>query len=132
MVSVMLYPCKLCVAMSMDLFVLCVACLTLDSHIWSSIECVCCACGPSERLDAPSIMFCLCFCMSEVISSFRSLRAGSQVFALLMLFLWVFCTGKSMQLLCIFHFGMLCLSAISMMLVKIRLAVFCILVGMVV
>ena len=29
----------------------------------------------------------LCFCMSEVISSFRSLRAGSQVFALLMLFL---------------------------------------------
>ena len=34
-------------------------------------------------------MFCLCFCMSEVISSFRSLRGGSQVFALLMLFLWV-------------------------------------------
>ena len=32
-------------------------------------------------------LFCLCFCMSEVISSFRSLRAGSQVFALLMLFL---------------------------------------------
>ena len=25
----------------------------------------------------------LCFCMSEVISSFKSLRAGSQVFALL-------------------------------------------------
>ena len=62
-------------------------------------ECVCCACDPNERLSAPSIflkkifgkiyyyMFCLCFCMSEVISSFRSLRAGSQVFALLMLFL---------------------------------------------
>ena len=29
-------------------------------------------------------MFCLCFGMSEVISSFRGLRAGSQVFALLM------------------------------------------------
>ena len=29
----------------------------------------------------------VCVCMSEVISSFRSLRAGSQVFALLMLFL---------------------------------------------
>ena len=27
-------------------------------------------------------MICLCFCMLEVISSFRSLRAGSQVFAL--------------------------------------------------
>ena len=32
---------------------------------------------------------CMCYCMSEVISSFRSLRAGSQVFALLMLFICV-------------------------------------------
>ena len=24
-------------------------------HVWSSIECVCCACGPSERLDVPPI-----------------------------------------------------------------------------
>ena len=29
MVSVMLYPCMFCAAMSMDLFVLCVACLTV-------------------------------------------------------------------------------------------------------
>ena len=102
-------------------------------HVWSFIEGVCCACGPSERLDAPSI--CCVFCMSEVISSFRSLRTGSQVFALLMLFLYVILhtmsSGKSLQLLCIFPFGMLCLSAISMMFVKIMLAV-CILVGMVV
>ena len=28
MVSVMLYPCMVCVALSMDLFVLCFACLT--------------------------------------------------------------------------------------------------------
>ena len=59
--------------------------------------------------------------MSEVISSFRSLRAGSQVFALLMLFLCVILhtmsSGKSLQLLCMF--------------VKTMLAV-CILVGMVV
>ena len=55
--------------------------------------------------------------MSEVISSFRSLRAGSQVFALLMLFAM--------------HLGMFCLSGISMMFVKILLAV-CMLVGMVV
>ena len=44
--------------------------------------------------------------MSEVISSFRSLRAGSQVFVLLMLFLCVILhtmsSGKSLQLLCIF------------------------------
>ena len=67
--------------------------------------------------------------------SFRSLRTGSQVFALLMLFLFVILnnmsSGKSLQLLCIIPFGMLCLSAISMMFVKIMLAV-CILVGMVV
>ena len=73
--------------------------------------------------------------MSEVISSFRSLRTESHVFALLMLFLCVLLhtmsSGKSMHLLCIFPFGMLCLSAISMMFVKILLAV-CILVGMVV
>ena len=40
-------------------------------------------------------------------------------------------SGKSLQLLCIFPFGMLCFSAISMMFVKIMLAV-CILVGIVV
>ena len=73
--------------------------------------------------------------MSEVISSFKSLRAGSQVFALLMLSLCVILhnmwSGKSLLLLCILPFGMLCLSAISMMFVKIMLAV-CMLVGMVV
>ena len=78
---------------------------------------------------------CLCFCMSEVISSFRSLRAGSQVFARFMLFLCVvvytMSSGKSLQLLCILPFGMLCLFVISMMFVKILLAV-CMLVGMVV
>ena len=59
----------------------------------------------------------VCFCMSEVISTFRSLRAGSQVFALLMLFLCVILhimsSGKSLQLLCTLPFGIVCLSAIS-------------------
>ena len=80
-------------------------------------------------------MFCLCFCMSEVISSFRSLRAGSHVFALLMLFICVLLhtmsSGKILQLLRILPFGMVCLSAISMMFVKIMLSV-CMFVGMVV
>ena len=71
--------------------------------------------------------------MSEVISSFRSLRAGSQVFALIMLFLCVILhtmsSGKSLQLLCIFPFGMLCLSTISMMFVKILLAVCTVYIG---
>ena len=57
------------------------------------------------------------------------------MFALLMLFLCVILhtmsSDKIMQLLCILPFGMLCLSAISMMFVKIMLAV-CMLVGMVV
>ena len=78
-------------------------------------------------------MFCLC--MSEVNSSFKSLRSVSQVFALLMLFLLVILhtmwTGKSLQLLYILPFGMVCLYAISMMFVQILLQV-CILVGMVV
>ena len=91
--SVMLYPCMLCVALLMCLFVLCVACLTVFvnclvkqfamcvgvvaflllnvmdvfivcvvvlcwiDHVWSSKECVCCACDPNERLSAPSICF---------------------------------------------------------------------------
>ena len=76
------------------------------------------------------------FCMSEVISSFKSLKAGSQVFALLMLFpcvishtMW---SGKSLQLLCILPFGMLCLSSISMLFVKKNMLAVCMLVGMVV
>ena len=73
--------------------------------------------------------------MSEVISSFKSLRAGSQVFALLMLsqcvILHTMWSGKNLQLLYILPSGMLCLSAISMKFVKIMLAV-CMLVGMVV
>ena len=72
--------------------------------------------------------------MSEVIFSFKSLRAGSHVFALLMLFICVtmhtIWSGKSLMMLCILPFGLLCLSAISMMFVKIMLAV-CLLVGMV-
>ena len=66
--------------------------------------------------------------MLGVISSFKSLRARSQVFALLMLFLCVILytmwSGKSLQLLCILLFGMLCLSVISMMFVKNMLAVY--------
>ena len=72
---------------------------------------MCCAGDPNDRLSAPSILCCLCFCMSEVISSFRRLRAGSQVFALLMLFLSVILhtmsSDKSLQFLCILPFGML-------------------------
>ena len=82
--------------------------------------------GGGALLDRPCAskcsfhMFCVCLCVSEVISSFRSLRAGSQVCALLILFLWVILhtmwSVKSLQLLCILPFGMLCLFAISMML----------------
>ena len=57
------------------------------------------------------------------------------MFALLMSFLFVLFytmwSGKSLQLLYILPFGMLCLSTISMMFVKILLAV-CMLVGIVV
>ena len=66
---------------------------------------------------------------------FKSLRAGSQVFSLIILFLClIFHTmwsGKSLHLLCILPFGILYLSVISMIFVKIILAV-CMLVGKVV
>ena len=104
-------------------------------HVWSSIEYVCYACGPSERLYAPSICFVCVFVCRKLSPHLGVWRAGSQVFSLLILFLCVILhtmsSGKSLQLLCILPFGMLCLSAISMMFVKIMLAV-CILVDMVI
>ena len=106
---------------------MCVVVLCWIDHVWASKECVCCACDPNERLSAPSICFVCVFVCQKL--------TGSQVFALIMLFLCVvlhtMSSGKSLQLLCILPFGMLCLSAISMMFVKILLAV-CMLVGMVV
>ena len=73
--------------------------------------------------------------MSEVISLYRSLRDGSQVFALLMLFLCVILptmrSGNSLQLMCILLFGIFCLYGIRMMFIKIILTV-CMLVGIVV
>ena len=169
-VSVMLYSCLCCVALLIDLFVLCVPCLTvcvicllkqfaiclgvfaiLLLNVMDLLNvvggapldrpcmvfqrmCVLCMCS-QWAFRCSFHLFRLCFCMSEVISLFKSLRDGSQVSALLMLFpgviLRIMSSGRSLQLLCILPFGMVCLSAISMMLVKIMLAV-CILVGMVV
>ena len=104
-------------------------------RVWTSKECACCACDPSVHLSVPFIGFVYVFVCRKVISSFKSLRAGSQVLSLLMLFLCVILhtmwSGKTVQLLFIFSFGILCLSAISMMFVKIMLAV-CMLVSMVV
>ena len=54
--------------------------------------------------------------MSEVISPFKNLRAGSQVVAILMLFLCVIL--HTMWSAIAMHLGMLCLSAINMMFVK--------------
>ena len=36
---------------------MCVVVLCWIDHVSSSKECVCCACGPNERLSAPSISF---------------------------------------------------------------------------
>ena len=81
MVSVMLYPCMFYVSLSMDLFVLCIACLTV--FVNCLVKQFKCASRCSFHMS------CLCFWMSEVISSFKSLRTGSYVSALLMLFLRV-------------------------------------------
>ena len=86
--SVMFYPSIFCVSLLMDLFVLCVTCLTVFGNcvvkqfaicccfvvevmevlcwidrVWSSKQCVCCACDPSVHLDVLSIGFvfvCVC------------------------------------------------------------------------
>ena len=114
----------LCVALLMCLFVLCVACLTMCVNCLVKQFAMGLCVVAILLLNVMNVfsvcggLFCLCFCMSEVIASYRSLIAGSQVFALLMLFLGVILhtmsSVKSMQLLCILPFGMLCLSAISM------------------
>ena len=114
MVSVMLYPCKFCVALSMVPFVLCVACLRVFVNCLLKQFAICLgvfvilllnvmellSVVGGSLLDRPCMVFhrmcvwvvpvvpvsvymllpyyvCLCFCMSEVISSFRILRAGS-------------------------------------------------------
>ena len=86
-------------------------------HVCSSKECACCACDPNVHLTVRSIGL----GKSEAISSFKTLRAGSQVFALLMLSLCVILhtmwSDKNLPLLCILPFDMLCVSAISMMFV---------------
>ena len=48
--------------------------------------CVCCACDPNEHLSAPSICF-VCVFVCQKLSP--HLRAGSQVFALPILFICV-------------------------------------------
>ena len=46
-------------------------------HVWSSIECVCCVCGPSEHLDAPSICFvCVFVCLGVLELVHRCLYGG--------------------------------------------------------
>ena len=114
----------------MDLFVLCVTCVCelFDETIRNIFGCGCyfvVESYESEHRDVYFIGF-VCVCRN---SSFRSLRAGSPVFALLMLFLCVILhnmwSSKSQQLLCILLFGILCVSAIRMMFVKIQLSCVC-------
>ena len=137
----MLYPCIFCVTLLMYLFVMEVFSVGGGGGALLDRPCMvfqrmCVLCLSSQCASTCSFhMFCLWFYMSEVISSFKSLRAGSQVFALFMLFrcviLHTMLSGNNMQLLCILSFAMLCLSAISIIFVKIMLAL-CMLVGMVV
>ena len=66
-------------------------------YVW-----LCCACDPGVHLSVPCIGFVYVFGCPKLSPH---LRAGSQVFALLMLFLCAILhtmwSGKSLQLLCI-------------------------------
>ena len=63
----------------------------------------------------------LCVCMRDVISEFTSEIEGSLAF--LCSILSLMCSGSSLHVECILPFGMLCLSAWIMMLVKMVFAV---------
>ena len=50
---------------------MCLVCVVLCwiDHVWSSKECMCCACDPNERLSAPSICFvCVFVCLQSGVS----------------------------------------------------------------
>ena len=70
----------------------------------------------------------LCVCMRDLITEVNSEIEGSLAFCALMLFLCsllcLMCSGSSLHVECILHFGMLCLSACRMMFVKMVLAVY--------
>ena len=36
-------------------------------HVWSSKECMCCACDPSMHIDVPSISY-VCYCVFRKLS----------------------------------------------------------------
>ena len=69
----------------------------------------------------------LCVCMRDVISEFNSEIEGSLAFCALMFFLCSIlcpmCSGSSLHVECILHFGMLCLPAWRMMFVNMEFAV---------
>ena len=98
--SMMLYPCILCVALLVYLFVLCltvfvnclkqlamclgvVAILLLNvmdvwvevlcwiDRVWSSKQCACCSCDPSVHLSVPSIGFAYVFVCRKVSPHLR-------------------------------------------------------------
>ena len=77
---------------------MCLEVLYKIDRVWASKECVCCACDPSVHLDVSLIGVVYVYVC-------RSLRAGSQVFTLLMVFLCVIVhtmwSSKSLLLLCI-------------------------------
>ena len=158
---VMLYPCTFCVALLMDLFVLCVACLPvfvnclvkqfairsgvfailLLNDCYGLVKCcwrcsipknVCVVPVIPECLDAPSICI-VCVFVCRKLSPHLAVSELDHrcLLSFVCVILHTMFSGKSLQLLCIMPFGMLCLYPTSMMFVKILLAV-CILVGKVV
>ena len=103
-------------------------------HVWASKRCVCCGCGPSERLDAPSMFVFVLVCQM------LSLHFGvweldhRRLVSLCCFIVWfyILCLRvRACNCSASLPFRRLCLPAISLMFVKIMLAV-CILVGMVV
>ena len=99
--SVMLYPCMLCVALLMCLFVLCVACLIVFVN-----------CLVKQFAMCVGVVAILLLNVMDVFSV-----CGGALLDRPCVILHTMSSGNSLQLLCILPFGMFCLSAISMMFV---------------
>ena len=79
---------------------MCVEVLCCIDRVLSTKECAYCICDPSVLLSVPSICFVYGFVCQKLSPDFR---VGSQVFALIMLFLCVICILYGRVRACAMH-----------------------------
>ena len=99
-------------------------------HVWSSIECVCCACGPCERVNSPFICFVSVLYVESylLISEFENWITSVCTFYGSLCDLHTMSLSNSLQFLYIFPFSVICenyVVSVYVGLSKSRLCVLC-------